>query len=626
MTAVFLINRIPSSVLNGKSPFEIVHGIKPDYKLFRTFGCLCFAANLNVHDKFGSRATKCVFLGYAELKKAYKLYNLETGCMFYSRDVQFCENVFPFKLNNSSGKPISKEAMQFIRNFPFYEDCTVNDEVVGPSNGIEQEASRNDATDCQNLEAQNEEATVQSYTSGENDDDSSVHEPGSLATRHLLSETVPVRKSVRQVKVPTKLKDYEVTLNCSNVKYPLACWSLQCMKNKISEPNSVHDALMDPAWKQAMDLEMKALLDNDTWSLVDLPLGRKPIGCKWVFRVKYKSDGTVERYKARLVAKGYSQREGLDFHETFSPVVKMVTIRSVIALAVIKGWTIFQLDVNNAFLHGDLHECVYMTPPEGFEYMCQGKVCKLNKSLYGLKQAPRQWNEKLKSAMIDFGFTQSLNDYSLFMYVKESINVFALVYVDDILLTGNCNSVVNSFKRFLDDKFKIKDLGTLHFFLGIEAVSIDKGICLSQKKYTVDLIAEFGLTACKPASVPMDQGIKLTNDVVDNDPYLSKPNVFQRLIGKLIYLTITRPDISFAVHVLSQFMHAPKESHFTAALKVLKYLKCDPSRGIMFVKDSMLCLRAFCDSDWASCPMSRKSVTGYCIFLGLSLISYKSKK
>lgn len=380
---------------------------------------------------------------------------------------------------------------------------------------------------------------------------------------------MPIRKSNRQVKFPTKLKDYEVNINCSKVRYPMDCWSLLCDKTIVSEPNSVSEALKHPAWRQAMELEMKALHENNTWSLVDLPLGRKPIGCKWVFRVKYKADDTVERFKARLVAKGYSQREGLDFHETFSPVVKMVTVRSVIALAIAKGWKNFQLDVNNAFLHGDLHECVYMTPPEGFDCLFQGKVCKLNKSLYGLKQAPRHWNEKLKFAMIVFGFAQSLHDYSLFIYVKDSVSVFALVYVDDILLTGNCHSVIDSFKRYLDDKFKIKDLGILHYFLGIEAVPVHDNICLSQHKYTVNLISKFGLTACKPAMVPMDQGLKLSTDVSTNDPYLADPGIFQHLVGKLIYLTITRPDISFSVQVLSQFMHAPKQSHFAAALKVL---------------------------------------------------------
>lgn len=221
------------------------------------------------------------------------------------------------------------------------------------------------------------------------------------------------------------------------------------------------------AWKKATDLEIRALVDNNTWSLSDLSSDRKPVGCKWVFRVKYKPDGTVDRYKARLVAKGYCQWEGLDFHETFSPVVKMVTVRTVKALAVVRNWIIFQLDVNNAFLHGDLNEDVFMTSSKGYESLFHGKVCKLEKSLYGLKQAPHQWNEKLRCAMVDFGFVQSLNDYSLFMFVAKDVNVFVLVYVDDILVIRNCFTMINSFKQFLNNKFKIKDLGVLHYIFGV---------------------------------------------------------------------------------------------------------------------------------------------------------------
>lgn len=212
------------------------------------------------------------------------------------------------------------------------------------------------------------------------------------------------------------------------------------------------------------------------------------------------------------------------------------------------------------------------------------------------------------------------------MYIRESVNVFALVYVDDILITGDCISIINSFKKFLDDKFKIKDLSILHYFLGIEAVLTVDGPCFNQRKYTVELTFEFGLSACKPGLIPMDQGFKLDDVVADNDPCLSNPNSYQRLVVKLIYLIITRPDISFVVHVLSQFMHAPKQSHLFVALKVLKYFKGDPSRGSTFFKNSGLCLRAFCDLDWATCSITRKSVTGYCIFFGSSLIPYKSKK
>lgn len=221
-----------------------------------------------------------------------------------------------------------------------------------------------------------------------------------------------------------------------------------------------------------MNDEMEALYRNQTWIIYDLPSDRKPIGCKWVYKIKYKSNGEVERYKARLVAKGYNQRERLDYEETLSPVAKMVTIRTVITIAVNSRWKLFQLDINNDFLYVELDEDVYMSLPPGYHDKSNTQVCKLLKSLYGLKQAPRKWNEKLCGALFEFGFVQSVNDFSLF--VKSGNNCFLalLVYVDDIILTGSSVDEINKVKNFLKSKFLIKDLGKLKFFLGIEVVDI----------------------------------------------------------------------------------------------------------------------------------------------------------
>ncbi|XP_071740182.1 uncharacterized protein [Rutidosis leptorrhynchoides] len=236
---------------------------------------------------------------------------------------------------------------------------------------------------------------------------------------------------------------------------------------KSTEPSSYFEASQQQCWKDAMDDEMEALNRNNTWIISDLPTGRKPIGCKWIYKIKYKSNGEIERYKARLVAKRYSQREGIDYDETFSPVVKMVTVRCVLTLAVQNNWNLFQLDINNAFLYGDLSEEVYMSLPEGYYSDIGSKVCKLTKSLYGLKQAPRQWNEKLSSFLSDYGFIQSINDYSLYTYSKDGIFLILLVYVDDIILAGNNVLQITKVKDFLKSKFKIKDLGDLKYFLGI---------------------------------------------------------------------------------------------------------------------------------------------------------------
>jgi hypothetical protein len=292
-----------------------------------------------------------------------------------------------------------------------------------------------------------------------------------------------------------------------------------------------------------METELSALENTGTWKLVDLPPNVKPIGCKWIFKIKYHADGSIERYKARLVAKGYNQIEGLDYFDTYSTVAKLTTVRTVIALASINHWHIHQLDVNNAFLHGDLQEDVYMTLPQGITPTKPNQVCKLVKSLYGLKQASRKWYEKLTSLLIHHNFTQSTSDHSLFTKKTNTSFTVLLVYVDDVIVAGDSLPELQSIKAILHSSFRIKDLGQLKYFLGLEVAHSSEGISLCQRKYFFDLLTDTGYLACKPASTPSDPSCKLHKD--SGVPYNDVPS-YRRLIGRLIYLTNTRPDITFA--------------------------------------------------------------------------------
>jgi hypothetical protein len=391
----------------------------------------------------------------------------------------------------------------------------------------------------------------------------------------------------------------------------------------ISEPSSYEEALCNENWTNAIKTELSALMKINTWSLVHLPAHKRAIGCKWVFKLKLHADGTVERYKAHLVAKGFTQTEGLDYLDTFSPVVKITTIRMLLAIAASQHWPLFQLDVNTAFLHGDLNEEVYMQPPPGLDLPNPNMVCKLQRSLYGLKQASRQCNTKLTDTLIQSGYVQSKADYSLFTKHSSTSFIVILVYVDDLVLGGIDMAEINRVKTMLNDKFSIKDLGALKYFLGFEVARSKEGINLCQRKYTLDLLEDAGLLGSKPCNTPMQPHLQLHKS--SGHP-LSNPTPYRRLIGRLLYLTHSRPEIAYAVSKLSQFLSEPTDEHMLAGLHVLKFLKNHPGKGLFFSSSSSLCIKGFSDSDWGVCPDTRRSTTGYCFFLGNSLVSWKSKK
>ncbi|CAL1403622.1 unnamed protein product [Linum trigynum] len=327
---------------------------------------------------------------------------------------------------------------------------------------------------------------------------------------------------------------------------------------------------------------------------------KKPVGNKWVYKDKFLSDGSLERHKARLVAKGNTQQEGLDFQDTFAPVIKMTTVRTFLAIAAMRNWHIHQLDVNNVFLHGDLEEEVYMTLPKGFVPPpdIPNSVCRLRKSLYGLKQASRQWFSKLTDTLIRVGYVQSKADHSLFYKATDTSYTCILIYVDDLVLGGNDLSEITALKEVLDKEFSIKDLRNLKFFLGIEVARSTTGIHLSQRKYTLEIIEQANVLDSKSVSTPMDYKVHLSNDP---DSLFEDPELYRTLVGKLVYLTTTRPDISYATQQLSHFMSSPTDIHYKVVLRVIRYLKTAPATGLFFPSKGNFQLKAFTDSDWAAC-------------------------
>ncbi|XP_071694344.1 uncharacterized protein [Rutidosis leptorrhynchoides] len=536
---------------------------------------VCYKAKQT--NKFSERAEKCVFMGYSSVKKGYKFYSLDNKSFFISRDVNVHESQQTLSPNDD-GRDKSKSSIGEGSG----SKVTLNSSTITTVSDVNVDHTRTSApTTTPIVETVSPEGIVST-------------------NKDSYSFTPSVRRSQRDTAMPKRFNEYvvegkvkygiEKVINYSKLSKENLCFVSTL--NKSVEPSTYWEACKSKHWVDAMNLEMEALHRNDTWELSDLPSDREPIGCKWIYRIKYKSNGEIDRYKARLVAKGFNQREGVDFDETFSPVVKMITVRCLINIAIQNSWSLFQLDINNAFLYGDHDETFYMTLP---------------------------------LALVENGFNRSKNDYSLFIKSVNGVFIALLVYVDDIVVTGNNVKEILKFKKFLSSKFKIKDLGVLKYFLGIEVIRSNTEICLSQRKYTLDLLSEFGLLGSKPCQTPIKPNVKFDGNKIN---YLPLTNIteYQRLVGKLIYLTLTRPDISYSVHVLSQFMHSPRVSHLKCAMRVLKYLKSAPGLGICVKRSDENSIVAFVDSDWGKGIMERKSITGYCLFLNGSIIGWKSKK
>jgi hypothetical protein len=314
-----------------------------------------------------------------------------------------------------------------------------------------------------------------------------------------------------------------------------------------------------------MDIEFGALLRNDTWHLVPPRAGTNIIDCKWVYKIKRKFDGCIDRYKAWLVVKGFKQRYGIDYKDTFNPVVKAATIRIVPSIAVSRGWSLRQLDVQNVFLHGVLKEEVYMRQPSGYEdTQHPGYVCKLDKAIYGLKQAPRAWYSRLSAKLLQLGFVSSKGDTSLFFLRNKQVTMFILVYVDDIIVVSSSQDATMCLLRNLEKDFALKDLRDLHYFLGIEVTKVKDGILLTQQKYATELLQRVGMISCKSVSTPLSISEKLSAYAGDLLGPIDATN-YRSIVGGLQYLTLTRPDISFSVNKICQFLHAPTTVHLTAA-------------------------------------------------------------
>jgi hypothetical protein len=403
--ACYLINRLPTLVLRNLSPYQKLFKSIPDYKFLRIFGCACFP-NLrpcNNH-KFEFHSKKCVFMSYSSNHKGYCCFHIESRKFYVSCDLKFHETIFPF----SKTQPVASP--------PF---STSSHAMVLVSLQMPPLVSSNSSHPPTELSLSSTHHNISNVL------DSTLVPLTSARTHSMTTQ------AQHNIRCPRQFAD-------GIIRYPLPYALLTIQALTLQEPTCYSTTICIPEWHQAMKSEFNALLANNTWSLVHPSIATSVVGCKWVFKLKHKADGMIECHKAHLVAKGFHQQAGINYGETFSPVVKPTTIRTVLSIAYSRGWAMRQIDIQNAFLHGFLFEKVYMSQPHGFEHPSLPKhLCKLNKALYGLKQAPRAWFSRLNGNLISLGFIGSKTDSLLFTYKSGKVTIYILIYVNDIIITAS---------------------------------------------------------------------------------------------------------------------------------------------------------------------------------------------
>ena len=378
-----------------------------------------------------------------------------------------------------------------------------------------------------------------------------------------------------------------------------------------------------------MNEEIGALQDNDTFILTPAPEGRSIVGGKWVYAVKL-GQNDEEKYKARYVAKGYSQVQDVDYYETFAPTARMTSIRMLAQLATQTDMIVHQMDVKTAYLNAPIDTEIYMQQPEGFEKKGENGeklVYKLRKSLYGLKQSGRNWNNMLHAYLLDQEFEQSLADPCVYYKNRDNMNVVVIIWVDDIIISASNKNILDSVKRSLSEKFKMKDLGKLSWFLGIEFEHGKNYMKMNQTKYLAKILQKFKMADCKPKATPSDLDV---NKIRDKDSTkLADPRLYREIVGSLIYvMTGTRPDLCYIVTKLSQHMSQPTKAHLNMAKQALRYIKGTLNEGLIFRRsENPLRISGYCDADWGASE-DRRSITGYGFQLSSNgpLISWKSRK
>ncbi|GJW78395.1 retrovirus-related pol polyprotein from transposon TNT 1-94 [Tanacetum coccineum] len=390
------------------------------------------------------------------------------------------------------------------------------------------------------------------------------------------------------------------------------------------EPKTYKDALTQACWIEAMQEELNEFERLEVWELVPRPDKVMVITLKWIYKVKLDELGGILKNKARLVARGYRQEEGIDFEESFAPVARLEAIRIFLAFAAHMNMVVYQMDVKTAFLNGNLREEVYVSQPDGFvDKDNPNHVYKLKKALYGLKQAPRAWYDMLSSFLISQDFSKGSVDPTLFIRRDGKELLLVQIYVDDIIFVASTPELCDLFSKIMCSKFKMSMMGKISFFLGLQISQSPRGIFINQSKYALESLKKYGFDSCDPVDTPMVEKSKLDED---KEGKAVDPSHYRGMIGTLLYLIASRPDLQFAICMCAQYHARPTEKYLNAVKRIFRYLKGTVHRVLWYPKDSSIALTTFSDEDHAGCQDTRRGTSGSMQLLGDRLVSWSSKR
>ena len=552
--------------------YELFTGHKPDMKHLHPFGTSCIFYKEGAKGKLDARGEDGTFLGINPINEGYYVLNPTNNSITTSRNVRFQQ----LEVEDT--------------HYPYKPPERVHENLENQQ--INDIASPIDGEHHQSREYTDEEPMLKNK-----------------------------ERPQREVRVPTDFKDYYMTAS-ANVDYAYSV---------IPEiPQSYEEAMSSPdstKWKAAMDHEIHTLTENQTWNLTVLPKSRQETKGRWVYTIKQSSKPGEVQYKARYVARGFTQIQGIDYEETYSPTARFTSIRTLLQKAANDNHLIHQMDVKGAYLNAPIDKEIYIQQPPEYEERNESGIpltCHLLKSLYGLKQSGRNWHTTLTSFLKSQGFTSSIIDPCIYKSTTKGEQVFILFWVDDILICSSELELIREVKDLLSNKFRMDDRGELKWFLGIDFQRLPgRKVEMSQQRYIESILERFKMSDCKVISTPGEKQLILKprneNEHSPNFPY-------RQAIGSLLYLaTATRPDISWIVSKLSQYLEKPSEEHIKAVKRVFRYLKGTKAVKLTFSPTNGQ-LIGYTDSDWASDPNDRRSTSGYIITLGSAPISWRSRK